>query len=199
MKISRLALSSLTIQLFWLVTGCCIEETEAPFRWTRMDVENLNNSGPAPIFSYGSPVPAAAYGISMIFTLDRNLASRYLLLPAAYATSCPGMFVDVNVDTVLSVRVHAIPSDSAEAVHDVTNEFRATRRGAGGIGPVLIDLVTIDEMVRGMNRNEWTWIEGTQLLRMENLDRSPGIRFGVTVELKGGRTLSDTTAPLTLI
>ncbi len=198
MNTLRLALSTFTIQLLWLAAGCCDQEINVPFSWQKIEVSNLDNSGRIAQPPYNASVPATAYGIEIMFGFKSVF--RFTPVPAAYATSCPDVTRFINTDSVLAIRIHAIPDDSSQTVRDVTADFEAVRSPSPyAADEFLEDLVTIPDLIRGMNDDDQVWSERVRLLRTQGLDRSPGIRFSVTIELEGGRNLSDTTQPITLI
>jgi len=119
-------------------------------------------------------------------------------IPTANATSCEHIGIYFNRDTVRSLRIHEIATDPAGATREVTDDFcmiSATRQTPGIAGT----FTPIPELVRSMNEGRQNPFAQVDLIRTKNLQRSNDIRFIVTMELSGGKTLADTTSPITLI
>lgn len=193
MRMFRILSCAVVLQMLWMLAGCCGEVITINYEWSGMTLRYLDNSGPAIEESDSSQLPARAYGIRMRLEPHVSVASLFSIIPVARATSCIEDYTYIIRDSVRAIHIHSLSAGSAP--REVTGDFMVQKSPLQGIA----SFITVPELIERMNEHSpalWTWVD---LIRTEGTEEPGPLRFIVTMEHASGKTLTDTTNPVTLL
>jgi len=194
MRMPRILSCAVTMQMLWMLAGCCGEDFIVNYQWRAMTLGYLDNSGPQLRETTGDQLPAGAYGIRMRLEEEESVASLLPILPVARATSCIDNYIYINRDTILDIRIHSL-SAAGSTPREVTGDFIVQKNKLDGIE----SFMTIPELIRSMNERQTMLPEWVDLIRTKGTEEASPLRFIVTMEQASGRALTDTTDSVTLI
>lgn len=193
----------MTTRILSLVALCAMLVTvlgckgivEQPYRWSAATLDNLDNTGRAPVpAGAGATVPAQALALRLRFTKvyplsDSSSASTPPVAPDQYTSFN-------NADTVDAFVIRRLASPgSGAAATDVTADFRVRDRisyhtGLAEFSEPRVYFTTGDKY--------YGQPDSLDLVLAGNFLPGDSVRFAFTLELSSGTILSDTTDYVTL-